>query len=189
MNKHGKSLEDLNSKIKVLKHQIGKSDDIIVKGDREALERQHLSNGAISSMVNTLKEAIEENMFSQSKSDEEVKTWAQTPEEILAEADQCVRKLTHEINNLDAVAQEALTRKEEQQKLEFKKRLTEQKLQQEKEAAEVKRMLDFEHQQKLQEVQSNNIKSSSTNSSQNAQIDHFEVHWYPSGLGEILGSV
>ena len=47
---------------------------------------------------------------------------------MLAEADQCVRKLTNEINNLDAVAQEALTRKEEQRKLEFEKRLTEQKL-------------------------------------------------------------
>ena len=148
-----KSLEDLSSKIKALKFRIGKSDDIIAKGDREALERQRLSVGAISSMVNTLKEAIEENMFSQNKTDEEVRTWAQTPEEILAEADQCVRKLTHEINNLDAVAQEALTRKEEQRKLEFEKRLTEQKLQREKEAAEVKRVLDFEHQQKLKEVQ------------------------------------
>ena len=59
-----KSLEDLNRKIKALKFRIGKSDDIIAKGDREALERQRLSVGAISSMVNTLKEAIEENMFS-----------------------------------------------------------------------------------------------------------------------------
>ena len=37
--------------------------------------------------------------------------------------------------------------------MEFEKRLTEQKLQQEKEAPEVKRMLDFEHQQKLKKVQ------------------------------------
>ena len=152
MKKHGKVFGSLNSKIKALKFQIGKSDDIIAKGHREALERQRLSVGAISSMVNTLKEAIEENVFSQSKLDEEVKTWAQTPEEILAEGDQCVWKLTHEINNLDAVAQEAVTRKEEQRKLEFEKHLTEQKLQQEKEAAKVKRMLDFEHQQKLKEV-------------------------------------
>ena len=77
-------------------------------------------------------------MFSQSKSEEEVNNWVQTPETMLAEADQCVRKLTKEINNLDAVAQEALTRKEEQRKLEFEKRLTEQKLEQEKEAAEAK---------------------------------------------------
>ena len=88
-------------------------------------------------------------MFSQSKSEEEVKNRAQTPERMLAEADQCVRKLTNEINNLDAVAQEALTRKEEQQKLEFEKRLTEQKLEQEKEAAEAKWMSEFKHQQKL----------------------------------------
>ena len=42
---------------------------------------------------------------------------------------------------------------EEEQKLEFEKRLLEQKLQQEKEAAEEKRKLDFEYQQKLKEVQ------------------------------------
>ena len=40
-----KSLEDLNSKIKALKFRIGKLDDIIAKGDREALERQGLYLG------------------------------------------------------------------------------------------------------------------------------------------------
>ena len=88
---------------KALKCRIGKSGDILAKGNREALERQRLSVGAISSMINTLKEAIKENMFSQSKSEEEVKIWAQSPERMLAEADRCVRKLTNEINNLDAV--------------------------------------------------------------------------------------
>ena len=75
-----KSLEDLNGKIKVLKFRIGKSDGIRAKGDREALKRQRLSDEAISSMLDTLKEPIEENVFSQSKSNEEVKTWTQTPE-------------------------------------------------------------------------------------------------------------
>ena len=58
----------------------------------------------------------------------------------------------YEINNLDAVAQEALTRKEEQRKLEFEKHLTEQKLEQEKVAAEAKWLSEFQHQQKLKEV-------------------------------------
>ena len=57
---------------------------------------------------------------------------------MLAEADRCVGKLTNEINNLDAVAQEALTRKEEQRRLEFEKGLTEQTLGLEKEEAEAK---------------------------------------------------
>ena len=74
-----KSLENFNGKIKVLKFRIGKSDGIIAKGDTEALKRQRLSDGAISSIADTLKEAIEENVFSQSKSNE-VKIWTQTPE-------------------------------------------------------------------------------------------------------------
>ena len=125
----------------------------MAKGNREALERQRLSVGAISSVINTLKEAIKENMFSQSISEEKVKICAQSPERMLTEADRCVRKLTNEINNLDAVAQEALTPKEEQRRLEFEKGLTEQTLEQEKEAAEAKWMSEFEHQQKLKEVQ------------------------------------
>ena len=91
-------------------------------------------------------------MFSQGKS-EEVKEWAKESEIVLAEADQWVRKITQEINNLEVAAREALTLQEEERKLEFEKRPLEQKLQQEKGAAEEKRKLDSEHQQKLKEVQ------------------------------------
>jgi hypothetical protein len=52
---------------------MSKSDDIITKQDKETLERQRLSVSAISTMVNTLEETIEEKMFLQGKDEEEVK--------------------------------------------------------------------------------------------------------------------
>ena len=81
-----------------------------------------------------------------------------------------------------------MTRKEEQGRLEFEKGLTEQTLEQEKEAAEAKWMPDFEHQQKLKVVQQT-VSSTEKLQQPNAQIDNFEVHWYTPRLGEILGSV
>ena len=125
---------------------MSKSDDIFTKQDKETLERQRLSVSAISTMVNTLEETIEEKMFLQGKDEEEVKIWATTPETMLTEADHRVRRLTQEINRVELAAQEELTLKEEQHKLDFQKRLTEQKLRLEKEADEEKRKLDREHQ-------------------------------------------
>ena len=139
-----KLLEDLEGKLKTLKYRMSESDDVITKQDKETLERQRLSVSAISTMVNTLKETIEEKMFLQGKDEEEVKIWATTPETMLTEADQCVRTLTQEINGVELAAQEEPTLKEEQHKLDFQKRLTEQKLRQEKEADEEKRKLDWE---------------------------------------------
>ena len=55
-----KLLEDLDGKLKTLKYRMSKSDDSITKQDKETLERQRLSVSAISTMVNTLKETIEE---------------------------------------------------------------------------------------------------------------------------------
>ena len=125
---------------------MSKSDDIITKQDKETLERQRLSVSAISTMVNTLKETIEEKMFLQGKDEEEVKICAATPETMLTEADQCVRTLTQEINRVELAAQEEPTLKEEQHKLDFQKRLTEQKSRLEKKADEEKLKLDWGHQ-------------------------------------------
>jgi hypothetical protein len=68
-----KLLEDLDGKLKTLKYRMSKSDDSITKQDKETLERQRLSVSAISTMVNTLEETIEEKMFLQGKDEEEVK--------------------------------------------------------------------------------------------------------------------
>ena len=73
--------------------------------------------------MNALKETIEEKMFLQGKDEEEVKIWAATPETMLTEADQCVRRLTQEISRVELAVKEELTLKEEQHKLDFQKRL------------------------------------------------------------------
>ena len=164
-----KLLEDLDGKLKTLKYRMSKSDDSITKQDKETLERQRLSVSAISTMVNTLKETIEEKMFLQGKDEEEVKIWAATPETMLTEADQCVRRLTQEISRVELAVKEELTLKEEQHKLDFQKRLTEQKLRQEKEADEEKRKLDWEHQQKLKELQPTSQLSSQSTSKVSTQ--------------------
>ena len=148
-----KSLEELNGKIKALKFRMGKTEDVIATRDTESLDRQLFSVNAISTMVNTLKETIEENMFLQNKTEEQVKDWAAEPELVLAQADQCIRRIKLELKKNETAAKEAITQKEEERKLEFERRLTEQKLQQEKEAAEEKRKLDVEHLKTLQEVE------------------------------------
>ena len=91
-------------------------------------------------------------MFAQGETEEAVKQWATEPEVALADADQCIRRISQEIASIDVANQEASTVQEQQRKLEFEKRLTEQRLKQEQEAAEEKRKLDFEYQQKLREV-------------------------------------
>lgn len=71
----------------------------------------------------------------------------------------------------------AITLQEERRKLEFKKRLTWQRLRNEQEAAEEKRKLDFEHQQRLIEVQMS-LSSNPKNLLQckNGKINHGAPH-------------
>ena len=148
-----KSLEELNGKIRTLKFRMGKTENVILTRDKEALDRQLISVSTISTIVNTLKETIEENMFLQNKTEEQVKDWASEPELMLAQADQCLRRINSELKSVETAANEAITQKEEERKLEFERRLTEQKLQQEKQATEEKRKLDFEHLKTMQEVE------------------------------------
>ena len=92
-------------------------------------------------------------MFLQNKAEEQVKDWASAPELVLPQADQCIRRINSELKSVETAANETLTQKEEERKLEFERRLTEQKLQQEKQAVEEKRKLDFEHLKTMQEVE------------------------------------
>ena len=69
-------MEELSCKIKTIKFRMGKTNDVIGKHDKEALERQRLSVTTISIMVNTLKENIEEGMFTKGDTEEQVKDWA-----------------------------------------------------------------------------------------------------------------
>ena len=154
-------MEELSCKIKTIKFRMGKTNDVIGKHDKEALERQRLSVTTISIMVNTLKENIEEGMFTKGDTEEQVKDWAAETETLLAQADQCVRKITKELKDMQLAAEEATTFQEQQKKLEFEKLLTEQKLKQEQQAAQEKMELELEYQQKLKDVQETATKPSS----------------------------
>jgi peptidoglycan hydrolase CwlO-like protein len=55
-----KAIAELSGKLKALSFRINKTDELIDKADKEALERQRTSIATISSTVNTLKETIEE---------------------------------------------------------------------------------------------------------------------------------
>ena len=71
-----KAVGELAGKLKTLKFRINKTDDIIEKNDKEALERQRLSVTTISTMVNTHKESMEEMMFAYGKSEDEIMKWS-----------------------------------------------------------------------------------------------------------------
>jgi Trp operon repressor len=58
-----KAIAELSSELKALSFRINKTDELIDKADKEALERQRTSIATISSTVNTLKETIEEKKF------------------------------------------------------------------------------------------------------------------------------
>ncbi|CAB3994932.1 Hypothetical predicted protein [Paramuricea clavata] len=143
-----KSLEELSCKLKTLKFRMNKTNDVIDKRDKEALEWQRLSVVSSATVVNTIKETIEESMFAKGETEEKVKQWSQEVEVLLPEADQCTCLITNE-----EAAQESVMLKEQQQKLQFEKELTEQQLRQEQESVEEKRKLDLDHHERLKEAQ------------------------------------
>ena len=92
-------------------------------------------------------------MFAKGDSEEDIKTWAVESETLLSKADQCIRQITKELNDMEAATQEAITLKEREKKLEFEKLLMEQKIKQEQEAAKEKMEIDLEYQKRLKEFQ------------------------------------
>ena len=67
-----KMISELNGKLKALSFRTNKTDEIIAKGDKEALERHQASVANITEAVSTQKESIEEKKFSKGESEEEV---------------------------------------------------------------------------------------------------------------------
>ena len=86
-------ISELNGKLKTLRFRINKTDEIIDKHDKEVSERHQASIANITSAVNTLKESIEEKKFSKGETEEQVTEWGADAESMLAEADECTRKI------------------------------------------------------------------------------------------------
>ena len=92
-----KQQTELNGKIKTLSFRVKKTDEILQKDDRVALERQKTLLEGMVTAVNTLKESIEEKKFAKGEEEEKVQEWAADVEAAVDEADKCVRQLANKI--------------------------------------------------------------------------------------------
>ena len=71
-----KAIAELSGKLKASSFRINKTDELIDKAEKEALERQRTSIATISSTVNTLKETMEEKKFAKGKAKNKYKNGA-----------------------------------------------------------------------------------------------------------------
>lgn len=101
-----KQLTELGNKIKTLLFRVNKTEDIITKRDRQALERQDGSIASIVETVNALKETIEEKKFGKGESEEEIAEWSEDIDKQLEEADEASRKINRLIKIIDQQEQE-----------------------------------------------------------------------------------
>ena len=89
-----KMISEHNGKLKALSFRTKKTDEIIAKGDKEALECHQVSIANITE-------------FSKGESEEEVSIWGPKAEELLAEADECTRKIAKHLKRMIPAAQDA----------------------------------------------------------------------------------
>ena len=68
----GKMISELTRKLKTLSYRIKKTNEIITKGDKEALERYRASIANITEAVSTQKESIDDQKFNKGESKEKM---------------------------------------------------------------------------------------------------------------------
>ena len=127
-----KQIADLDGKIKMLHFKLNKTDDIIAKRDRQALDRHQTAISGIVSAVDTLKNTIEEKKFAKGEREEEIATWSQGIEEHLEKADDTTRRLQKAIKTIDMQEEEEQAVEKHKQNMVFERELLEQKEQFEK---------------------------------------------------------
>ena len=82
--------------------------------------------------MNTQKETSEENKFSKGESEEDVSKWGAEAEALLAEADECTRRIAKHLKDMIVAAQDADALQGHAKAMELEKTLMEQKMNQEK---------------------------------------------------------
>ncbi|PFX26524.1 hypothetical protein AWC38_SpisGene8801 [Stylophora pistillata] len=92
-----KEVADLNANIKTLRFRVKKTDEILQKDYRAALERHRTSLESVVTAVTTLKVSIEEKKFAEGEDEQAVQEWAEEFEESVDEADKCMRQLASKI--------------------------------------------------------------------------------------------
>ena len=94
----GKEKAELDAKIKTLNFRVKKTDKVLQKDDRAAVERHRASLESVVTAVMTLKESIEEQVFAEGKDDQAVQEWAEEFEESVDAGDKCMRQLASKID-------------------------------------------------------------------------------------------
>ena len=114
-------------KIKLLKLKIAKTEQIISKRDRQALERLQLSISSLASAVDELKLKIEEGKISKGESKEEIALWGEEIEDNLARADNTTRRIHDAIKAIDLEEHEREAMEKHKKNMEFGRELLEQR--------------------------------------------------------------
>ena len=122
-----KEMTELDNKIKLLKLKIAKTEEIILKRDRQALERLQLSISSLASAVDELKLKIEEGKIGKGESEEEIALWGEEIEDNLERADNTTRKIHDAIKALDLEEQEREAMEKHKKNMEFERQLLEQR--------------------------------------------------------------
>ena len=140
---------ELNGKIKTLSFRVKKTDEILQKDDRVALERQKTSLESMVTAVNTVKESIEEKKFAKGEEEEKVQEWAADVEAAVDEADKCVRQLANKIEQIDRHLRHETALFERKQAIALEK----EKMQQQQEAIERAHAEELEFEKKKLDLQ------------------------------------
>jgi len=96
-----KELAELNAKIKTLSLRVKKTNEVLQKDDRAALERHRASLESVVTAVATLTESLEEKKFAKGEDEQTVQEGAEEFEESVDEADECMRQLASKIELID----------------------------------------------------------------------------------------
>ena len=96
-----KEMTELENKIKLLKLKIAKTEEIIHKQERQALERRRLSISSLASAVDKLKLKIEAGKIGKGESEEEIALWDEEIEDNLERTDNRTRRIHDAIKAID----------------------------------------------------------------------------------------
>jgi len=96
-----KQQTELNGKIETLSFRVKKTDEILQKDDRVALERQKNLAGKYGDRGEYLKGIHRRKKVRKRRRGGKVQEWAEDVEAAVDEADKCVRQLANKIEQID----------------------------------------------------------------------------------------
>ena len=118
----------MDVKLKALYLRLKKSDGIIAKREKEAIERQRASIVALAGEIDELRGSIQEAKFIQGETEEGVESWSEDVEIHLSRADESVAKLGACVKEIDTETSDHEREHRHGKAMELEKQLLDQKL-------------------------------------------------------------